>query len=53
MPTSTTNITEARHRRRAAIADKTALVTSANRGLGHALVEEALQGLSSNRAPCY
>jgi NAD(P)-dependent dehydrogenase (short-subunit alcohol dehydrogenase family) len=43
MSTSTANITEARHRGRAAIADKTVLVTGANRGLGQALVEEALR----------
>jgi hypothetical protein len=53
MSTSTANITEARHRGRAAIADKPALVTGANRGFGHALVEEALRGLRSNRAPSY
>jgi NAD(P)-dependent dehydrogenase (short-subunit alcohol dehydrogenase family) len=43
MSTSTANITEARHRGRATIADKTVLVTGANRGLGQALVEEALR----------
>ncbi len=41
MSTSTPNITEARHRGRAAIANKAVLVTGANRGLGRALVEEA------------
>jgi len=43
MSTSTTNITDARHTRRTTIADKTVLVTGANRGLGHALVQEALR----------
>ena len=43
MSTSTANITTARHRGRAAIADKTVLVTGANRGLGLALVDEALR----------
>ncbi len=43
MSTSTANITEVRHRGRAAIADKTVLVTGANRGLGQALVEEAVR----------
>jgi NAD(P)-dependent dehydrogenase (short-subunit alcohol dehydrogenase family) len=42
MSTSTSNVTEARHTGRVAIADKTVLVTGANRGLGQALVEEAL-----------
>lgn len=43
MSTSTASITDARHRGRPAIADKTLLVTGANRGLGQALVEEALR----------
>jgi NAD(P)-dependent dehydrogenase (short-subunit alcohol dehydrogenase family) len=43
MSTSTGNITEDRHPGRAAIADKTLLVTGANRGLGQALVQEALR----------
>jgi NAD(P)-dependent dehydrogenase (short-subunit alcohol dehydrogenase family) len=42
MSTSTSNVAEARPRGRAAIADKTVLVTGANRGLGQALVDEAL-----------
>ena len=40
---STTNITEAGRGRSTAIAGKTVLVTGANRGLGQALVEEALR----------
>lgn len=43
MSISTASITTTRHRRRAAIADKTVLVTGGNRGLGQALVEEALR----------
>jgi NAD(P)-dependent dehydrogenase (short-subunit alcohol dehydrogenase family) len=43
MSTSTANLTEAPHAGRAAIADKTVLVTGANRGLGKALVQEALR----------
>jgi NAD(P)-dependent dehydrogenase (short-subunit alcohol dehydrogenase family) len=43
MSTSTADITTARQRGRAGIADKTVLVTGANRGLGQALVEEALR----------
>ncbi len=43
MSTSTANPTDARHRGRAAMADKTVLITGANRGLGRALVEEALR----------
>jgi NAD(P)-dependent dehydrogenase (short-subunit alcohol dehydrogenase family) len=43
MPTSTPHLTEAPHSGRAAIANKTVLVTGANRGLGKALVEEALR----------
>jgi NAD(P)-dependent dehydrogenase (short-subunit alcohol dehydrogenase family) len=43
MSTSTANLTEAPHRGSAAIANKTVLVTGANRGLGRALVEEALR----------
>jgi NAD(P)-dependent dehydrogenase (short-subunit alcohol dehydrogenase family) len=43
MSTSTANLTDAAHRGRAAIADKTVLVTGANRGLGKALLEEALR----------
>jgi NAD(P)-dependent dehydrogenase (short-subunit alcohol dehydrogenase family) len=43
MSTSTAKVTTARHRGHAAIADKTVLVTGANRGLGQALVEEALR----------
>jgi NAD(P)-dependent dehydrogenase (short-subunit alcohol dehydrogenase family) len=43
MSASTANITAARRRGRAAIADKTVLVTGANRGLGQALVQEALR----------
>jgi hypothetical protein len=39
---STTNITEAGRGGSTAIAGKTVLVTGANRGLGQALVEEAL-----------
>jgi NAD(P)-dependent dehydrogenase (short-subunit alcohol dehydrogenase family) len=42
MSTSTSNVAEARHPERTAIAGKTVLVTGANRGLGQALVEEAL-----------
>jgi NAD(P)-dependent dehydrogenase (short-subunit alcohol dehydrogenase family) len=42
MPTSTSNVAEARHTGPAAIADKSVLVTGANRGLGQALVDEAL-----------
>jgi NAD(P)-dependent dehydrogenase (short-subunit alcohol dehydrogenase family) len=40
---STSTATQPRHIGRAAIADKTVLVTGANRGLGQALVEEALR----------
>lgn len=43
MSTSTANITEARHRGRRVIAGKAVLVTGANRGIGRALVEQALQ----------
>lgn len=43
MSTSTANTTDAPHTGRATIADKTVLVTGANRGLGRALVEEALR----------
>ena len=43
MSASTANGTATHHRGPAAIADKTLLVTGANRGLGHALVQEALQ----------
>ena len=42
MSTSTSNVAAARHTGPAAIADKTVLVTGANRGLGQALVDEAL-----------
>lgn len=43
MSTSTLNITGAPHTGRTAIAEKTVLVTGANRGLGQALVAEALR----------
>jgi NAD(P)-dependent dehydrogenase (short-subunit alcohol dehydrogenase family) len=43
MSTSAANIMDARNRGPAAIADKSVLVTGANRGLGQALVEEALR----------
>src|SRR5436305_14765387 len=43
MPAPTPNTAGAGHTGRAAITDKTALVTGANRGLGHALVDEALR----------
>jgi NAD(P)-dependent dehydrogenase (short-subunit alcohol dehydrogenase family) len=43
MSTSIPNLTGAPHKGPAAIADKTVLVTGANRGLGEALVEEALR----------
>jgi NAD(P)-dependent dehydrogenase (short-subunit alcohol dehydrogenase family) len=43
MSTSTADLSKARHRGRAAIENKTLLVTGANRGLGEALVEEALR----------
>jgi NAD(P)-dependent dehydrogenase (short-subunit alcohol dehydrogenase family) len=42
MSTSTANITNTRHGAHAGIADKTVLVTGANRGLGQALVQQAL-----------
>jgi len=43
MSTSTANPAEARSRGRGAVADMTVLVTGANRGIGQALVEEALR----------
>src|SRR5205823_14791861 len=43
MSTSSENSSQARHSAHQAIADKAVLVTGANRGLGQALVEEALR----------